>query len=127
VRGGKVEYAYALGDAHWSWPTGQISSDGHNTAPLREVDANSLIVGQGTNTAPRPGNVVRVVTADNWCYPFTVKDVATVGDTFRLNLVEAPALKYDAAVGSLELITFPGRKHHGVVNVKWSHSRSAQF
>ncbi len=127
VREGKVEYAYALGDANWKWPTGQLQSDGHNTAPLREVEANTLIVSQGANTAPRPGSVVRVVTADNWCYPFTVKDVTKVGDTFRLNLVEAPALKYDAAASILKLITFPVRQHDGEVNVQWSHSRSVRL
>jgi hypothetical protein len=127
VRNEKVDYAYVMGDGNWKWPSGQISSDGHSTARLLEVIGNSLIISQGSATAPRPGSVVRLVTADNWCYPFTVKDVTTVGETFRVNVVEAPALKLDASCGRLELITFPGRQHNGEINVQWSHSRSAQF
>jgi hypothetical protein len=77
----------------------------------------------GVETAPLPNDVIRLVTADGWVYPFTVVSTEPAGDALRIKVLETPAMELDAARKTFELKCFPGRTHEGAVSVEWLRSR----
>lgn len=82
---------------------------------LAAVESDALVLATTPDSPPAPREVVRLVTADGWVYPFTVASV----HGSRLTVAEGPAMSYDAASRHLQLIAFPQREHKGPVQVTW--------
>ena len=82
---------------------------------LAAVEADALVLASTPDSPPTPGEVVRLVTADGWVYPFTV--VSALGA--RVQVAEGPGMSYDAATQHLRLTAFPQREHMGLVRVRW--------
>ncbi len=87
---------------------------------LRSVEADALIVENIGTSPPEPGDVVRMITADVWVYPFTVVATETRNDMHRLRVAEGPGITFDAAARRLSLTSFPQREHSGSVCVEWN-------
>ncbi|HUP79557.1 MAG TPA: hypothetical protein VM260_13480, partial [Pirellula sp.] len=85
------------------------------------------IVDSENTVAPEPGSIVRILTEDDWVYPFSVRQSTRVGEQLRLNVVEATSMQYDEIAKRLKLVSFPQREHVGSVNVQWSpHTSQSQ-
>ena len=70
-------------------------------------------------TLPVAGDVIRVVTANGWAYPFTIVSSEQASSRVRVRVVETPALRYDREGNKLSLRSFPQREHTGPVYVDW--------
>lgn len=117
-RGAEVEHAYALGGS-WTRGAFKLEAKGPQHLPLASVADHALVLAGKTEAPPHAGDVVRVVTADGWVYPYTVADVESQSDVLRLRTVEACGLKWDTGAHKLALTMFPQREHTGAVRVEW--------
>ncbi len=120
VRGESVEHAYALGEGGWTRGDFHLANAGPRSAPLRSVEADALVVENIRTPLPEPGNIVRVMTADSWVYPFTVVAAESRADTLRIRVAEGPGITFDTAAQRLSLTSFPQREHLGAVRVEWA-------
>jgi hypothetical protein len=119
-RGDAVEYAYALGAGGWTCGEYRLASTGPRSASLRAVDADTLVLDGVSSSIPETGDVVRVITADGWVYPYTVVAAEAQGDALRLRVGEGPGFLFDAAAQRLRFTSFPQREHSGAARVEWS-------
>ena len=82
---------------------------------LAAMESDALVLAAAPDSLPEPRQVVRVITADGWVYPFTV--LSAHGS--RVQVAEGPGMTYEAASQHLRLTAFPQREHHGPVRVSW--------
>lgn len=122
LRHGDVEQAYALGEGGWSCGDYQLISSAPQSTTLIGVDADTLIVPGRNHTPPGPGDILRLITADGWVYPYSIADVQTRDETWQLRVNEGPGFVYDTALQQLKLTSFPQREHRGSVQIEWISS-----
>ncbi len=117
LEGDKMVRAYVLGQGGWTRGSFSVAaSTGH--AALAGVGAGKLQVSAVNGSLPKPGNIVRVVTADGWVYPFTVTAAKPAGEgTAVITVSEGSGLALGA--GTLQLTAYPRRTHTGGAQVEW--------
>jgi hypothetical protein len=86
---------------------------------LEAVEGDALVLAGTVEAPPAAGQVVRLVTADGWVYPYTVVSTEPAEGTLRVRVAEGPGLALDAARERLRLSAFPQREHSGAVWVEW--------
>ena len=94
--------------------------------PLAAVEGDSLLVAGSPGTLPRPGEVVRLLTADGWVYPYHVAAAETARSGVRIHVAEGPGLIFDGASARLRLTAYPQREHTGPAAVEWLRAASPQ-
>ncbi len=121
LRDGKVEQGYALGAGGWEVGTLKITSLGPQQGRLEKVEDKTFHVSAPGATPPEPGDVLRLLTADGWVYPYHIRsvDAAAGSSHLRLDLVEGPGFDLDVASQKLKFRSFPQREHSGAVKVEW--------
>ena len=119
LRGDAVEHAYALGEGGWTCGGFKLVSTGARSAPLRAVDGHDLILDRPAAPAPKASDIVRLLTADGWVYPYTVVEAAVDRNVLRLRVAEGPGITFNSAAQRLRLTTFPQREHSGPARVEW--------
>lgn len=120
LRDDAVTAAFCLGSGGWQRGDFKQTSPGPQGAPLRSVDGKQLIVQYDEQVVPAQGDIVRLVTADGWVYPFTLAGVQQSGEQLHLEVVEGPGLTFDPAAEQLKLTVYPQRQHDGQVRVEWT-------
>ena len=120
LRSDAVEHAYALGEGGWTRGEYHLASTASRSAPLRAVEVETLVLDPGSTTPPETGDVVRVITADGWVYPYSVVAAEARSDALRLRVGEGPGFVFDSATRRLRLTSFPQREHSGAARVEWS-------
>ena len=83
-------------------------------------DGDTLVLNAVSTPPPESGDVVRVITADGWVYPYTVVAAEVRGDSLRLRVGEGPGFTFDASTQRLRLTSFPQREHSGAARVEWN-------
>ena len=86
---------------------------------LRAVEAGALQLEGRAKSMPVAGEIIRVVTADGWVYPYTIAAAEQTPNGVRVRVVEGPSLRFDRAGNRLSLLSFPQREHHGAVYADW--------
>lgn len=124
LRGERVEHAYALGLGGWRRGGFRLPSGPAQTASLRAVVGDALVIDPTGRELPQVGQVVRLLTADGWVYPYTVLAAEQVNSGVRLQVKEGPGITFDPARQRLEVIAYPQRVHAGVHRIEWASSRS---
>lgn len=126
VRQGAVQYAYAVGGGGWSTADFELESPGPQGGRLVQIDQDALVVEGTEAAAPTAGDVIRVVTADGWVYPFNVRLVERpeLDEPIRIYVDEELALAFDPTDSTLKLTAFPQRGHQGDVRVEWQSAVS---
>lgn len=119
LRGERVEHAFALGKGGWIRGADSLSANGPQSLSLQAVEGETLVLSGATENLPGAGDVVRMLTADEWAYPYTVVATERLGETVRLRVAEGPGFTFDAAQGKLRLTAFPQREHTGAVRLEW--------
>lgn len=117
-----MQFAYSLGEGGWNIGNRRTESPAPERGTLARIEDEAVVV-NGVETAPLPNDVIRLLTADGWVYPFTVVSTEPAGDALRIKVLETPAMELDAARKTFELKCFPGRTHEGAVSVEWLRSR----
>jgi len=117
-----MDFAYSLGEGGWTIGNRTTESPAPEKGTLARIEGDAVVV-NGVKTAPLPNDVIRLVTADGWVYPFTVVSTEPAGDALRIPVQETPAMELDTATKTFELKCFPGRTHEGAVSVEWLASR----
>ncbi|AGA27717.1 heparinase II/III domain-containing protein [Singulisphaera acidiphila] len=120
LRGERIEHAFALGKGGWTRGDDALQATGPQSLSLRAVEGDTLILSGPSENLPGAGEVVRVLTADDWVYPYTVVASERQGETVRLRVAEGPGFTFDAAAGKLHLTAFPQREHTGAVRLEWT-------
>jgi hypothetical protein len=87
--------------------------------PLAAVEADSLLAAGSPKALPRAGDVVRLLTADGWVYPYHVAAAERAPTGARIRVAEGPGLVFDAASARLRLTAYPQREHSGPAAVEW--------
>lgn len=124
LRDDELESAYALGRGGWSFGDVTLRSGGPESLPLRGVEGDRLLLEGDSHELPRAGDVVRLLTADGWTYPFHVIQADRQGKMVGIQVAEGPGLTYDTAPPRLRLTSFPRREHPGEARVEWTVPRS---
>ena len=75
---------------------------------------------RASSPPPETGDVVHVITADGWVYPYTVVAAEVRNDALRLRVGEGPGFLFDTAAQRLQFTSFPQREHSGATRVEWS-------
>ena len=91
-------------------------------APLRAAERDALILDGDVAQPPARDQVVRMITADGWVYPYTVAAIEPVPGGLRLRVAESTGFAYDAAARRIRFTSFPQREHDGAVRVEWMAS-----
>ena len=84
--------------------------------PLDVVDSHTLVLRGSAANLPAHGEVVRLLTADGWVYPYHVEEAAQSAGRIRIRVAEGPGLTFD---GTLRLTAYPQREHAGPAEVDW--------
>jgi hypothetical protein len=84
------------------------------------VTDHDLVLDGRAEELPRPSDVVRLVTADGWVYPYTVAEAEARDGSARIRVVEGPGLTFEAQASKLTQTAFPQREHRGEVRVEWT-------
>jgi hypothetical protein len=87
--------------------------------PLAAVEVDSLLLEGHAKSLPSSGDVLRVITADGWVYPFTIAAAEQTAKGLRVRVAEIPAFRFDRASNKLFLRSFPRREHSGAVYGDW--------
>jgi len=122
-RKGVVESGYSLGAGGWTVGDWKSSAPARQKGGLVRIESDALVVDAAKAEGPFPNDVVRLVTADGWVYPFTVVETEPAGEAMRIKVAETPAMDFDEEKKTFELTCFPGRSHAGAVSVEWLPSR----
>ena len=124
VRAGDLERAYALGEGGWRGEQFELTSAGRQSTRLMKIERNALIVAGADVQFPSAGDVVRLVTADDWVYPYTVQSASPEdgGKLLRVEVAEGPGVEFNKATQQLRLTSYPQRQHQGEVEVQWQRS-----
>ena len=122
LRGEAVEHAYALGAGGWTRGKFRLASGGPHSGLLRAVERHTLVLENSPAPLPETGDIVRLLTADGWVYPYTVVAAEGGSDALRIRVAESPGCAFDAAAQRLRLTAFPQREHAGAVRVEWNPS-----
>lgn len=117
----QLMHAYGIGGSGWLGTNVQLQSAPEQTVALVGLESQALLVSMPT-VAPRVGDVVRMVTADGWVYPYCVTAVAQHGGDLKLEVASGPGAVFDASSNLMEFRTFPQRTHRGSVQVRWCSS-----
>lgn len=123
ITGEGVQQAYALG-GNWKSEGWALESAASRQAKLLSVSSDSFIIETQEAILPKPGEVVRLVTADGWVYPYHVQSVVRESESShaKLMLAESPGFDFDAEQRMLQFRSFPQRSHQGSVHVEWTPS-----
>ncbi|WP_406694919.1 heparinase II/III family protein [Singulisphaera sp. Ch08] len=119
LHGERIDHAYALGKGGWTRGNESVRSNGPQSLSLQAVSGDALILSGASESLPEAGDVVRVLTADNWVYPYTVVAAERQGETVRIRVAEGPGFSYDATTKEFRLTVFPQREHTGAVRLEW--------
>lgn len=121
LRNGEIERAYALGEGGWRLDSFELEAPGAQTAALAAAERDGIVVTGNNLAPPSAGDVVRLLTADGWVYPYHVSSVMQepAGGRLHLTFAEGPGFDYDATGARLRLRSFPQRAHLGPVKVEW--------
>jgi len=111
--------SYALGTGGWQYGASPIASLVRRSTTLISSDAQTLGIQKKGASSPTPGSVVRLVTEDNFVYPFTVSSVRDQGDAWHVQVVEPLLLKYQSNPSKLMLLSYPQREHTGPIQCQW--------
>jgi hypothetical protein len=84
--------------------------------PLQAIESGTLVLAGTAASLPAPGEVVRLLTADGWIYPYHVTEAAQSGNRVRIHVAEGPSMVFD---GDLRLTAYPQRAHAGPAEVDW--------
>ena len=124
AKNGVLETAYSLGQGGWQIGTWRSSSPPRQKARLQAIEKAAIVVSDLPEQLPEPGQVIRLVLADGWVYPFNVVSAERDADgaTARIKVVEGLEMTFDAASKAFELKAFPRRSHTGDVTVEWLSS-----
>ena len=125
AKNGVLETAYSLGQGGWQIGAWRSSSRPRQKARLQAIDKDAIVVSDLPESIPEPGQVIRLVLADGWVYPFNVVSAERNADgkTARIKVAEGLEMDFDAATKSFELKAFPRRSHTGEVAVEWLTSQ----
>jgi hypothetical protein len=118
LRDGKVEHVYGLGEGGWTSGRFRLRSPGEQSWSVRGVEGDTFILAGPGDRLPAAGEVVRLLTADGWVYPYAVAEARKSGDTVRLRIRESPGLVIDS--DRLRLTAFPQREHPGGARMHWT-------
>jgi hypothetical protein len=113
-----LEFAYGLGDGGWNVGNWKSQSPAKQKGTLARIESDAIIV-KGAEVSPMKDDVVRLMTADGWIYPFTVVSAEAVSDGLRIKVAETPAIELDPVRKTFVLKCFPERSHEGEVAVEW--------
>jgi hypothetical protein len=119
LEGAQPHTSYALGAGGWQYGASPIAPLVRHSSSLISSDAQTLVVRKQGTSPPSPGSVVRLVTEDNWVYPFTVSSVSDQGQAWHIQVVEPLLLKYDTTPAKLMLLSYPQREHTGRIRCQW--------
>jgi hypothetical protein len=123
LRKGIVEFAYALGQGGWNCDGLKLETTGVQSAALIEAGLNTLTVSGDDLQPPAAGDVIRLVTADDWVYPYHIASASVLDDgRLQLALQESTGFEFDAAAQRLRYRSFPQREHAGAVRVEWQRA-----
>jgi len=113
TRAGKPEHAYALGEGGWSAPGFERKGRPLRSAELAAAEPRTLVLASPARVAA--GDVVRLVTADGWVYPYTVE----TAEGNRLRVAEGPGFRLERGGRGFRFTAYPQRQHAGVARVEW--------
>ncbi len=107
LRGERVEHAFALGAGGVDAGETSIPADGEQSLPLQAVEGDAFVLSGMTNHLPGAGDVVRVLAADDWVYPYTVVAAKRDGEHVRLRVAEGLGFTFDAAAKQPSVLLVP--------------------
>jgi hypothetical protein len=88
-------------------------------ATLETIEGSFLVLADAAAHEPTQGDVVRLITADGWVYPFTAASFERTAKSLKIRVTEGPGMSFDPAAKRLKLAVFPQREHSGPVAIEW--------